>query len=362
MANNDNIQLDALLQEIAQEQPGFTYDQDSIAAENTATASLLKRVPIKVLTILGGLLGMGTFIGFLLAAGLYNSSLGMLFFGLCGLVGAEWLIRTNKEAAADSVSVSLYIMGYVLLAIGTGQFAEEVVDSDTAVALVLACAAAVAIGISVSAIGVFVAVLVLNGSLLSLIFISEVFSLSHGFIALLAFTLTYLSLNEAKLIAASRRFALVLGPVRMGVIFSLVITLGLFVHQKFLASPIEHFWVSSLFLIACLLLLVYHVVKDAAISSLKTKLVMYTSTTLLLAPFILTPSVPGALLILLASFYIGHKPGFWVGLLALVYFIILYYYDLNMTLLAKSGVLVASGLLFLGGFILLNNYLKRHAD
>ncbi|WP_073851701.1 DUF4401 domain-containing protein [Pontibacter flavimaris] len=358
MDKNDNTQLDTLLEEIAQEQPGFTYDRDSIAAENTATASLLKRVPMKVLAILGGLLGMGTFIGFLLAAGLYNSSVGMLFLGLCGLVGAEWLIRTNKEAAVDSVGVSLYITGYALLAVGIGQLT----DSITGAALALACASAVAIGVSVSAIGVFLAVLVLNGSLLSLIFSHEVYPLAHGLIALLALILTYLSLNEARLIAASRRFALVLGPVRMGVIFSLVITLALFVHQKFFSTTITYFWVSSLILIACLLLLVYRVLRDVAVFSPKTKLVVYTCAVLLLAPFILTPSVPGALLILLASFYIGHKPGFWVGLLALVYFIILYYYDLNMTLLSKSGVLVASGLLFLGGFILLNNYLKRHAD
>lgn len=358
MVNNDNTPLDALLQEIAQEQPGFTYDRDSIAAENTATASLLKRVPMKVLTILGGLLGMSTFIGFLLAAGLYNSGFGMLFFGLCSLVGAELLIRTNKEGAGDSIGISLYITGYALLAVGVGQLT----DSSMGAAMALTCAAAVTIGVSVSAMGVFIAVLVLNGSLLSLIFSHEVYPLTHGLIALLALVLTFLSLNEARLIAASRRFALVLGPVRMGVIFSLVMTLALFVHQKFFSTTITYFWVSSLILMACLLLLVYRVLRDVAILSPKTKLVIYTCAVLLLAPFILTPSVPGALLILLASFYIGHKPGFWVGLLALAYFIILYYYDLNMTLLAKSGVLVASGLLFLGGFILLDSYLKRYAD
>ncbi|WP_276498732.1 DUF4401 domain-containing protein [Pontibacter litorisediminis] len=358
MENNETAQLDALLQELAQEQPGFTFDRDSIVAENTATASLMKRVPIKVLTILGSLLGMATFIGFLLAAGLYNSSIGMLFFGLCSLAGAEALIRTKKDASADSIGVSLYITGYVLLAVGIGQFTEN----TTAVAVILACVAAIAIGVTVSTISVFIAVLVLNGSLLGLIFIHKVYFLSHGFTAILALVLTFLSLNEARLIAVSRRFALVLGPVRMGVIFSLAATLALFVHQKFLSTTIAHLWVSSLVLIGCLLLLVYRVLRDVAILSPKTKLVIYTCAVLLLAPFILTPSVPGALLILLASFYIGHKPGFWVGLLALVYFIVLYYYDLNMTLLAKSGVLVASGLLFLGGFILLNNYLKHHAD
>ncbi|MCX2741280.1 DUF4401 domain-containing protein [Pontibacter anaerobius] len=358
MANTDTTQLDALLQELEQEQPDFYYDRDSIEAETSHTASLLKRVPIKVLTILGGLLGMTTFMGFLLMAGLYNSGIGMLFFGICFLVGSEALIRLKKDATADAMGVSLNIMGYALLTIGTGQMT----DGDTAVTLVLACAALMIISLSESAICVFISVLVLNGSLLSLIFIHEAFSLSHGLIAILAAILTYMSLYEAKLLAGSPRFGLVLGPVRMGVIVSLVIVLALFVHQKFLSTSIEHFWTSSIFLAGCLLLLVHHVLRGMPMVSKQAHGVIYTCCVLLLAPFILTPSVPGALLILLASFYIGHNPGFWVGLLALVYFVILYYYDLNMTLLAKSGVLIASGLLFLGGFVLLNNYLKSYAD
>jgi uncharacterized membrane protein len=81
---------------------------------------------------------------------------------------------------------------------------------------------------------------------------------------------------------------------------------------------------------------------------------------LVLLPTILAPSVPGALLVVLSSFYIGHRTGFWVGLLALAYFLVLYYYDLNMTLLAKSGVLVLTGSLFLAGLYLLNRYLRSH--
>jgi hypothetical protein len=40
---------------------------------------------------------------------------------------------------------------------------------------------------------------------------------------------------------------------------------------------------------------------------------------------VLAPSISGALLIMLSSFYIGHRTGFVIGLLALLYFIILYY-------------------------------------
>ncbi|MFD2246389.1 DUF4401 domain-containing protein [Pontibacter ruber] len=358
MANIEAQELRELLQEIAQEQPGFTYDEAAIAADVAQSTSLLKRLPVKVLTMLGGLLAMSTLLGFLFAAGLYNSSIGLLIFGLGFLVGAEVLVRVEKTFTADAISVSMNIAGYVLLAIGTGQ----VTNNSTTIALVLALAAVLVLLFTENAICVFIAVLVLNGSLLSLIVIHKAYNLSHALIALQAAALTYMSLQEPKLLATSPRVALLFGPVRMGLVFSLVILLGLLVHQKFLSTSISHFWISSIILIGCLLVLVYHVLKDSAITDKRTQAVIYTCCCLLLLPTIQTPSVPGALLVLLSSFYIGHKPGFWVGLLALAYFIVLYYYDLNMTLLAKSGVLVLTGGLFLGGLYLLNRYLRSHAE
>ena len=360
---NTNQHLSELLHEITQEQgESFTYDGAGIEQEAQQGSLRISQLAVKVLVILGGLLGASTFLGFLVAAGLYNSPVAMAVLGVILLAGAEWLIRNNKESAADSIGVSFNIIGYILLAVGVGQMVEEIMDSGTAVALVLACAAALLMLISHSSICTFLAVLVLSNSLLGLLFIHKVYNIAHGLIVLQAAILTFMSLNEAKLIAQSTALNAKYSPVRMGVIFSLVITLALFVHQKFLSTAIGHFWVSGLFLSGCLLYLLYKVLQDTSITNIKTKAAFYTCCLLILAPTVIAPSVPGALLILLSSFYIGHRPGFWVGLLALVYFVILYYYDLNMTLLAKSGVLVASGLLFLVGFFLLNKFLKSYAD
>lgn len=359
MANPETQNISLLLQEIEQEQPGnFHYERDKIEKDVADSASVLKTLSIKLLLILGGLLASSTFVGFFMAAGLYESGIGLVLFGSAFLIGAELLVRHKGDSAKDAIGVSLNITGYMLLAMGTGQLTEN----TTVVAVILACLALLVIVFSESAICVFLGVLVLSQSLVGLVMIHKVYHLSHAIVILLAGALTYMSMCEAKLISASPKMNLKYGPIRMGVIFSLVIMLALFVHQKFLSTNIEQFWVSSAFLISCLFVLVYHVLKHVTGISRKTKLMMYVCCALLLAPTLFTPSIPGALLILLTSFYIGHKPGFWVGLLALVYFVILYYYDLNMTLLVKSIVLMASGLLFLGGFLLLNRYLKSYAD
>lgn len=356
MAEKEPLQLDSVLQEIAQEQPGFTYNEAAIRSEIEHSTSLLKRWPVKLLTILGGMLAMATLLGFLFTAGLYNSSIALLVFGLGFLVGAEALIRIEKTFTAEAIGVSLNIAGYVLLAIGAGQLS----DSLTGAAIVLAVASLGLLLVSRSGIYLFIATLVLNGSLLALIEEHKVYNLAQVLVAWQALVLTGMSLYEAKLLALAWRFSQVYGPVRMGLQLALIFTLGLFVHQDALYTAISHIWLSSLVLIACLLLVLQRVLYEAGVQSKVTRAVFYTCCALVLLPTIMTPSVPGALLVLLSSFYIGHRPGFGAGLLALAYFIVLYYYDLNMTLLAKSGVLVLSGCLFLGGLYLLNRYLRSH--
>ncbi|PVY44080.1 DUF4401 domain-containing protein [Pontibacter virosus] len=356
MADKEYPRLSNVLEQIDQEQPDFQYDELAIAAEIDQATSLLERWPVKVLTILGGLLAMVTLLAGIASFGLLDSGIVTLMLGVIFLIVAEIVIRMQKDTTTDALGVAMNVSGYVLLVFGLGR----ITDSASVAALTLGIASALVLIFSKSAVCVFISMMVLNGSLLSLIFIHKVYNLSHALIVVLAGMLTLISLYEAKLLALSRRFALVFGPVRMGLIFSLINTLGLFVHQKLLSTNITHFWLSGLFLIGCLLLLLHRVLRESEVKDQKTLAVFYTCCAVVLLPTVLAPSVPGTLLVVLSSFYIGHRTGFWVGLLALAYFLVLYYYDLNMTLLAKSGVLVLTGSLFLAGLYLLNRYLRSH--
>jgi hypothetical protein len=359
MSRPDLQSLDKLLQEVKQEQPeNFIYDREKIEVEIFQQRSVLKTLSIKLLLILGGLLGSSTFIGFFMAIDTHESGTGFLLLGLAFLIGSELLVRYKNDSAKDAIGVSFNITAYMLVAIGTGHMTE----SGTAVAAMLACMALLVIIFSESTICVFLGVLVLSQSLVAQIVIHKVYDLSHGLVLLLAGVLTYMSLREATLITASPKLNLKYNPIRLGVLVSLVLTLALFIHQKFLSTQFNQFWIASSFLIICLFVLIHYVLRDMTEISQKMKIVLYSCSALLLAPTLFAPSIPGALLVLLSSFYISHKPGFWIGLLALAYFIILYYYDLNLTLLAKSMVLMASGLLFLGGFILLNRYLRSDVN
>ncbi|NDK57188.1 DUF4401 domain-containing protein [Pontibacter fetidus] len=358
MAQFSNEKLQRVLQTIAHEEGNsFTYDAAEIETEARYSSSRYTNLPIKLLTIFGGFLATLFFMGFLFSTGLYNSTVALLVFGVAFIVGSEVISRLRHDLLLDAVSVSLNITGYLLFGMGVSEL-----NSDVTLALLLAGIAAIFIVVSGSMVLLFLATLVFWGSLVSLPLIFEMPELLYVHVGVMAAILVYLSLHEARLIAQHPRLNKLYAPVRIGSVFSFIGLLILLAHHTLLPEKLEYLWVASLLLIVALLVVLRRIMHDNGVTDSKTQTIVYTCCIALLAPTILTPSLAGALLVVLASFYIGHHLSFIVGLLALGYFIILYYYNLQLTLLAKSGILVLTGCLFLGGLYLLNRYLRNHAN
>jgi hypothetical protein len=359
MAQPDNPNIHSVLQAIQHEEgEGFTFDVTKIEEEAHWSSSLYTNLPIKLLTILGGFLATGFFLGFLMTAGLFDSRTAMLITSVVFLAGSEVLNRLRNDLLLESMSVSLNIIGYYLFAFGF----TEIIQGDTALALAFASIAVVFILVSGSTVLLFFATLVFWGSLISLPLIHEVPELLYIHVGAMAAILTYLSLNEAKLISQHPRLNKLYAPLRIGLVFAFIGLLILLGHYNLPQEKFEHLWLASLLLIVALLFVLRRIMQDTGVTAIKTQLIVYTCCIAILVPTILTPSLAGALLIVLVSFYIGHNLSFIVGLLALGYFIILYYYNLDITLLDKSGILILTGCLFLGGLYLLNRYIRNHAE
>lgn len=73
------------------------------------------------------------------------------------------------------------------------------------------------------------------------------------------------------------------------------------------------------------------------------------------------PGVPVTLLIMLLAFDRRHLPALGVGGAFFLVSVALYYYDLELTLLRKSGVLLGSGAVCLGAWAALRAHLRRPA-
>lgn len=321
----------------------FKCDEKAILEEFKNGASSNASVTIKVLSIFGGFLATLAFISFLLIAGLYDSKIGLLLFGVGFICAAIVLNKKFDTLIIDTFSVSLYFMGFVMLSFS---LFEMKVDENF-VPLIISAIALCALFITQNYMLSFISIITINASILTLIFINDAYNFIHVYIGFNTLLLAYLFLNEAKLISGNIKISKLYNPSRIALIISLLF--GLFAIGKKDLIPISQngIWISSLIMFIVILYIVHTILKVLEIKTSKDTILIYLFSCFLLLPIIFAPSISGAILIILVSFYVNYKTGFAIGVLAFIYFISQYYYDLNYTLLTKSIILFSSGILFL---------------
>ena len=82
------------------EKKSLDFDEDAIVAayqKNNDNQSL----PIKILSIFGGILASFAFLGFLFIAGLYDTKIGLLMFGILFIAGAIWINKKYDKIIID---------------------------------------------------------------------------------------------------------------------------------------------------------------------------------------------------------------------------------------------------------------------
>ncbi len=334
----------------------FKYDESAILKEYEKRDGQKSSFIIKVVSIFGGILAAIAFLGFLLILGLYNSESSMLLLGI-GLVAVSIvLVKKFDMLIIDTFGISLYILGLILFIIGL--FSYDI-NEDVITLLVMAMAFFTLLLVK-NPILSFFSVLINSAGILTLIISNDMYSLIHLYINLHAFALTYVFLNESSMLTSDLKLVKLYDPVRIALVFSLLFGLvatakhGLFVMSQ------TYFWMSSLVIILILLYVVTLLLKTFQVTSPQTKLWVYLFSALTLLPTLFAPAISGALLIVLLSFRVNYKTGLSIGIIALVCFVILYYFDLNFTLLTKSIILFSSGLVFLFFYIFLTKKLKSN--
>ena len=321
----------------------FECDEKAILEEYTTQGVNKSSLAIKILSVFGGFLATLAFLGFMAIAGLYNSEIGLLLFGIGFIISAICLNKVFNKLIIDTFSVSIYVIGFALFGIG---LSEMNMDTNI-IAILISVIALAALIITQNYILSFISVMAISGSLLTLIFSNNSYDLIHLYIASITLLLTYIFLNEAKIISSNKRVSRLYNPLRIGLIFSLLF--GLITVGKRHLIPISQqlIWLSSIVMIVVTLYLVYTILKINEINTVKSKVLIYTLSALILASTIFSPAISGAIIILLLSFLVNYKTGLAIGIISIIYFISQYYYDLNFTLLTKSIILFASGIVFL---------------
>lgn len=302
---------------------------------------------IKILSVFGGILASLAFLGFLFIVGLYNSDIGLLVFGGIFIAGSIWINKEYDKIIIDTVSVSSFIIGFILIGIGFGQFKID----KNGISIIFIIIAFSALGIVQNYILSFVSVLIINGSILTLIISNKGYDFIHIYVSVLALTMTYFFLKEATIITTHKVLSKLYNPVRIGLVFSFLSGLVFLGIKGILPVSPDYICLSSIVIISVIVYLVSKLFDVLNITETQHKVSIYIFTVIALLPTALSPAISGAILIILLSFWVNYKTGFVLGILSFLYFIAQYYYDLSFTLLTKSILLFSTGILFIALYL-----------
>jgi len=342
MSNKENIQeiLDYVQ---TTEEKTLNFDNEAIVAEyqkNNGTQSLA----IKILSVFGGILASLAFLGFLLIAGLYDSKTGLLIIGAIFIAGAIFTSKIHdKKIILDTIIVSFFAIGFLLIGFAFSTMSMN----ENAICDLFIVIAFLAIIIAQNYILSFISTLIISGSILSLILLNNSYELIHIYIAAFVAIIAYFFLNEAKIITTNNILSKLYNPIRVGLAFSFLAGLAFVGKRGLLPISTDYIWISSIVTISAVIYLLHNLYKVLNISKTQYKVGIYIFAVLALLPTAFSPAISGAILLILLSFYVNYKTGLVLGVVAFIYFISQYYYDLNLTLLTKSILLFSSGVLFI---------------
>lgn len=322
------------------------FDEAAIAAAYQQEDGK-QSLAIKILSVFGGIMASLAFLGFLLIAGLYKSDMAMIVSGIIFIAGSVLINKKYDKIIIDTVSVSAYIIGFILLGYGCANLKMHE-NAICTIFIILALASLVFVRNYILS---FVSVLIICGSILTIILSNNAYNLIHGYVSALAMAATGMYLKEASIITAKNFLARIYNPARTGLILSFTTGLALLGIRGMLPLNTDYIWLSSIFIIALIVYLMSALFQTLNITTTQHKILIYTITLLTLLPTILSPAISGALLIMQLSFRVNHKTGLVLGIISFIYFISQYYYDLNFTLLTKSILLFSTGVLFIALYL-----------
>lgn len=332
------------------------YDEALLEKELTSRDKVAAPLYIKILSILGGFLGTLAFLGFLVLAGLYDSEFGLVLFGLTFIIAALWINKVVHSLLLDTASISVYVVGYAMVAFGLDQMGVD----ENLICILLIFSAILVLYITENFILVFFSVLIISGGFIFLIVNGDGYNVIHFYNVVLAFSLTAFYLYEAKIVSIKSNISRKYSAIRMGLIFSFIIGLIFLGVRGITPLAYNYVWISSIFNIICVTFVILRTLTIFDVQQTRHKVIVLGIVVMLLLPTIFSPAISGAILLILLNYKVSYKTGVVIGVIAFIYFVSQFYYDLNLTLLVKSIILFVTGAMFLLFYFLLLKYFKSN--
>jgi hypothetical protein len=331
-------------------------DQDALLKDFHEDQEHEGTLAMKVLSIAGAFFATSLFLIFLFLFEL-DSQIALMVIGALMLAGGYLFCRRDfLGVVGEAFGVALVVCGLPVLLIGV----SEVIDDESGMALLALVLAGVILLLMENSIVTFLATVTMGGCLLFLTHDGFDRFGAHLYVGFMAVLLTGWVHFEAQTLKSSDLICRRYDGIRIGLILALLIGAGYLSDFRFWNDlPRLPNWYASVALIPLTLWLVYQLLEQFAVADTKRWLYLIGLSVLLL-PTIFAPALSATLLCLLLAWRAGYKTGTGLAVIALIYFISRYYYDLNLSLLTKSIILTTSGSLFLLAWALLRKKISPH--
>lgn len=313
--------------------------------EELSRESIGQSIIVKILSLLGGMLGAIFITAFLFATALSEFAVGQVILGL--LMVSTILINKNKLSSIflQTFKISSFAIGLFLIFLGTQEIIQDPIWSAFIVLLVSY--------VSLLLDDTYFIVLISVGAIV----ISVVYILFEigaplryaTFSSLLFLTTIYCYGAESSILKLKSRWNHNYFPFRTGLLLSTLSVLAFTFFEENITIQTLHldrFILTSIISLG----LLFISAKTSMYQKLQLGLSPLTFYSILLCNGILSYFMPGiscSIILILVAFYTHHRLGVIVSILALIYFISSFYYMLDISLLYKSMILMTSGLLCL---------------
>ncbi len=321
----------------------FEADEAAIVSDFLKNNQEQSTLAIKILSVLGGLFATIAFLGFLFLSELLKSGIVISLTGLLFIAAAVWLSKQFDQLIIDTGSIAAFIAGFFLLSQGL----YKLEANNNLISVILMIVALASLLVTRNYLLSLISMLIISGSILQLIINNDYDNFIHFYNSAFTLLLVYFTLNEARFITRLRKLAVLYDPIRAALTGSVLIGLCCIGKRHLIDLNPDYTWLSSITIIASIFYLVRIHLVQTGIEKSKDRIIVYGVASLILLPTLFAPAIAGALLIILLGFHVHFRTGLAIGILSFIYFVCQYYYDLDLTLLVKSGILFSSGILFL---------------
>lgn len=303
---------------------------------------------IQVLSILGGLLTAGFFIGFLVSIHVIRSTVSCLIISALLITAAVIWSRTTSKPFLDAVNITFYIAGCTLPFFTSPLHVEMLYVSYIGISIIIFL-------LSKGFLLPFASVILFNLSFFAEI--SELTSYNNPLrIAIVPIITTFLLLNlfEDRILARIPEQQAKYKSLHAGFFASTLFTLGgmsVFNADNWLISPF--IWIGFM-------VLIHRVTQTLKVESRAIQYYIYMVSLVACLPTLYAPYLSGSLLLLLICFHYGYRKEFAASILLFIYSVSKYYYDLSLTLLVKSVLLFFTGIVFITAWYLITQKRTKH--